>query len=128
VEQHPWKAASTSFERREDVYSWEYIATIPGYISEGRMPHPVTEKRKLLNRTRRIRGQIEAIERALIADEGCEDLMRLITASRGAINSLMAEVINGHIRAHMVDPSRTPSARERAAASVLVQVLRSYVG
>jgi len=92
------------------------------------MTHLVAEKHKLLNRVRRIRGQIDAVERALEADEACEDVMQLITASRGAINGLMAEVLNGHIRAHMIDGDRTPSVKEKAAAAKLVQVLRSYMG
>jgi DNA-binding FrmR family transcriptional regulator len=87
----------------------------------------VIEKQKLLNRVRRLRGQVDAIERALIAEDGCSDVMRLITATRGAINGIMAEVINGHIRTHMVDPDRTPSEAERDAAVELVDVLRTYI-
>jgi DNA-binding FrmR family transcriptional regulator len=91
------------------------------------MAHTVIEKQKLLNRVRRLRGQVDAIERALIAEDGCSDVMRLITATRGAINGIMAEVINGHIRTHMVDPDRTPSEAERDAAVELVDVLRTYI-
>lgn len=91
------------------------------------MAHTVIEKQKVLNRVRRLRGQVDAIERALIADEGCTDVMRLITATRGAINGIMAEVINGHIRDHMVDPDRTPSRAEHDAAVELVEVLRAYI-
>jgi len=91
------------------------------------MAHPVVERQKLLNRVRRLRGQVDAIERALIADEGCTEVMRLVTASRGAINGIMAEVLSGHIQTHMIDPDRRPSQRERDAASELADVLRSYV-
>lgn len=89
--------------------------------------HTVAEKQKLLNRVRRLRGQVDAIERALIADESCGDVMRLVTATRGAISGIMAEVINGHIRAHMIDANRSPSDAERHAANELVSVLRSYI-
>ena len=85
------------------------------------------EKQKLLNRVRRLRGQVDAIERAVIADEECGDLMRLIAATRGAINGMMAEVVNGHIRTHIIDPNRTPSQAERDAAVELVDVLRTYI-
>jgi DNA-binding FrmR family transcriptional regulator len=85
------------------------------------------EKQKLLNRVRRLRGQVDAIERAVIADEGCGDLMRLVAATRGAINGMMAEVVNGHIQTHMIDPNRTPSQAERDAAVELVDVLRTYI-
>ncbi|HUK08486.1 MAG TPA: metal/formaldehyde-sensitive transcriptional repressor [Stellaceae bacterium] len=90
-------------------------------------PHTVAEKQKLLNRVRRLRGQVDAIERALIAEESCGDVMRLVTATRGAINGIMAEVINGHIRTHMIDTNRSPTEVEREAARELVSVLRSYI-
>jgi DNA-binding FrmR family transcriptional regulator len=91
------------------------------------MAHTVEDKQKLLNRVRRLRGQVEALERALGADAGCTEVMRLVTASRGAINGIMAEVLDGHIRTHMVDPSRKPTKGEAAAAAELVDVLRSYI-
>ena len=91
------------------------------------MVHAVTEKQKLLNRTRRLRGQIEAIERALEADAGCIEVMQLLTATRGAITGLMAEVVEDHIRIHMIDPARIPTEPEAEAADELVAVLRSYI-
>lgn len=91
------------------------------------MAHVVVEKKKLLNRVRRLRGQVDAIERALIADESCSDLMRLITATRGAVHGIMAEVVNEHIRTHMIDPDRTASPGEHEAAVELVEVLRTYI-
>ena len=91
------------------------------------MVHAVTEKQKLLNRIRRLRGQIEAIERALEADAGCTQVMQLLTASRGAITGLMAEVVEDHIRIHMIDPARIPTEPETEAADELVAVLRSYI-
>jgi DNA-binding FrmR family transcriptional regulator len=91
------------------------------------MAHAVENKQKLLNRVRRLKGQVEALERALDAAAGCTEVMRLVTASRGAINGIMAEVLNDHIRTHMIDASRKPTKSEVAAAEELVEVLRSYV-
>ena len=91
------------------------------------MVHAVSDKQKLLNRTRRLRGQIEAIERALDSDAGCTKTMQLLTAARGAINGLMAEVVEDHIRIHMFDPGRTPTSDEAEAAEELVSVLHSYI-
>lgn len=91
------------------------------------MVHTVAEKQKLINRVRRLRGQVEALERSLTADAGCTEVMQLLTAARGAINALMAEVVEDHIRMHMVDPDRTPTAREAEAAEELVGVLHSYI-
>jgi DNA-binding FrmR family transcriptional regulator len=91
------------------------------------MGHTVEEKQKLLHRVRRLRGQIEALERALEAEAGCTEVMKLLTASRGAINGLMAEVVDDHIRMHMIDAGRKPSRSEAEAAEELLSVLRSYI-
>ena len=84
------------------------------------------EKTKLLNRVRRIRGQVEAVERALEQDIGCADVLQLITAARGAINGLMGEVIEDHIRMHLVDPTLQPLG-VASAAEELIDVVRSYL-
>jgi DNA-binding FrmR family transcriptional regulator len=91
------------------------------------MAHTVREKHKLLNRVRRIRGQIEAVERALEAERECADVLQLITAARGAINGLMAEVIEDHIRLHVVDPSRAANAPQSRGARELIDVVRTYL-
>lgn len=91
------------------------------------MTHAIQEKQKLLNRVRRLRGQVDAIERALESDAGCTEVMRLLTATRGAINGTMAEVVEDHIHMHMVDANRKPSRSEAEAADELIDVLRSYI-
>jgi len=91
------------------------------------MVHSVSEKQKLLNRVRRLRGQVEALERALDAEMGCAQIMQQLTAARGAINGLMAEVVEDHIRMHMIDPDRKPTERESEAAEELVSVMHSYI-
>ena len=74
-------------------------------------------KEKLLQRTRRILGQVEALERTLEGQHECGDVLRLIAAARGAMDSLMAEVMEGHIRDHAL--SGTSRDRERAAAQLI---------
>ena len=91
------------------------------------MPHTVEDKKKLLNRVHRLRGQIDAIERALDADAGCTEIMRLLTAGRGAINGIMAIVIENHIQVHMVGNNRKASRPEVDATDELIEVLRSYI-
>ena len=90
------------------------------------MSHTVREKRKLLNRARRIRGQAEAIVRALEEERGCEQVMHLIAGCRGAINGLLAEVVEEHIRTHLVDPDKGPGALNIDAADQLIAVVHSY--
>jgi DNA-binding FrmR family transcriptional regulator len=91
------------------------------------MSHTVQEQRKLLNRVRRLRGQVDAIERALEAEDSCTQVMRLLTAARGAINGMMAEVVEDHIQMHMMEANRKPARGEIEAADELVEVLRSYI-
>jgi len=89
--------------------------------------HTIREKAKLLNRVRRIRGQVESIEHALQSDKGCADVLHRVAAVRGAINSLMGQVMEDHIRYHIVDPARDPeSARARGAAE-LIDAVHAYL-
>jgi DNA-binding FrmR family transcriptional regulator len=91
------------------------------------MEHTIAEKQKLLNRVRRLRGQVDAVARALESDAGCTEIMRLLTTVRGAINSTMAEVVEDHILMHMIDPNRKATRAEEEAADELLKVLRNYI-
>jgi DNA-binding FrmR family transcriptional regulator len=89
--------------------------------------HTIREKSKLLNRVSRLRGQIEAIERALEQEVECAEVLQLIASARGAMNGLMAEVLEEHIRMHVVDPSCEPDAEKARGAEELIDVVRSYL-
>lgn len=91
------------------------------------MTHTVREKQKLLARVRRMRGQVEAIERALEEEAGCEKVMHLIAGVRGAMAGLMAEIVEDHVRTHLVDPERFPGALNVEAAEQLMDVVRTYL-
>ncbi len=91
------------------------------------MTHTIREKQKLLLRVRRLRGQVEAIERALDTDSGCEQVMHLIAGARGAMAGLMAEVVEDHVRTHLVDAARYPNALDTEAAEQLLDVVRTYL-
>jgi FrmR/RcnR family transcriptional regulator, repressor of frmRAB operon len=91
------------------------------------MSHTVREKQKLLARIRRIRGQVEAIERALEAEAACETVMHLIAGVRGATSSLMADVLEDHVRSHLVDSDRKRGASGRGAADQLIEVVHAYL-
>jgi len=88
--------------------------------------HTIREKQKLLNRVRRIKGQVEAIERALEGENGCNDVLQLITSCRGAMNGLLAVVLEDHIRTHLVDAGNVSSHDEASATEQLIQVVHSY--
>lgn len=91
------------------------------------MSHTIRERRKLLARVRRIRGQVEGIERALVSEEGCEQVMHLIAGARGAMASLMAEIVEDHVRTHLVDGQKHPGALNTEAAEQLLGVVRTYL-
>ncbi len=91
------------------------------------MTHTVREKQKLLARVRRLRGQVEAIERALEAEAGCEQVMHLLAGTRGALAGLMAEVVEDHVLTHLVDPETHPGALKTDAAAQLLDVIRTYL-
>ena len=91
------------------------------------MSHTIREKNKLVNRVSRLRGQIEAIERALEQEVECAEVLQLIASARGAMNGLMAEVLEEHIRMHVVDPSCEPDAEKARGAEELIDVVRSYL-
>src|SRR2546428_13503222 len=82
-----------------------------GGIVSAPMTHTVRAKTKLLNRVRRIRGQVEAVERALEQEFGGADVLQLVAAGRGAINGLMAAGMGDPIRLHVVDPARGRNAQ-----------------
>ena len=89
------------------------------------MPHTKREKLKLFNRIRRVRGQVEAVERAIEEEQGCATVLHLIVAARGALSGLMSEVIEDHIRLHVVDPARD-SERSRGAEE-LIEAVQAYL-
>jgi DNA-binding FrmR family transcriptional regulator len=89
------------------------------------MTHALREKNKLLNRVRRVRGLLDAIERALDEEKGCPEVLHLIAAARGGISGLMGEVIEDHIREHVVEPAK-PSERIEGGQE-LIEAIQSYL-
>lgn len=91
------------------------------------MAHTVEEQKRLLNRVRRIRGQLDAIARTIEEKSDCSDVLHAIAVCRGALDSLMAEVINGHIRYHILDQAREPTDEQTRAAEDLIDALKMYL-
>ncbi len=89
--------------------------------------HTTREREKLVARVRRIRGQVEAIERAIVDEKGCYEVLSTVTAARGALNSLVAEMIEDHIRFHVLDPDEKVSTKRVRATEELVDIVRAYV-
>jgi FrmR/RcnR family transcriptional regulator, repressor of frmRAB operon len=93
---------------------------------ENKLSHISKNKTKTLTRVRRIKGQVEAIERALEGEGECEEILQLVASCRGALNGLMAELIEGHLRFHVLDPAQKTRPAQQAAADDLIAVVKRY--
>ena len=83
------------------------------------------DRAKLLNRVKRIRGQVDAVERTLTEDRDCADVLMLLAAARGGINALMAEVLEDHIRLHLLKEGR--AALTADLGEELIDLVRAYL-
>ncbi len=89
------------------------------------MSHTIRSKEKLIARIRRIKGQLEGIERALEAEAACGEVMRQLASVRGAMSGLTVEVMEDHLREHVLDAS-SKADREQGGEE-LIAVIRSYM-
>ena len=87
------------------------------------MSHLSREKLDLLNRTKKVVGQLESVQRALEQDAPCADVLQRLAAARGAINSLMGELLEDHIRNHM--PRNSKLAED--ATEDVIEIVRTYL-
>lgn len=90
------------------------------------MSHTTKDKKKMLSRIRRIKGQADAIERAVEGGGECEDILQLVASCRGALNGLMAELIEGHLRFHVLSPGQKTLPSQLEAAEELISVVKRY--
>ena len=90
------------------------------------MAHTITDKKKLVARVRRIKGQVIALENALEDEQDCSAILHQIAGCRGAMNGLMAEVVEGHIRSHLVS-GRVRKEEQVQAADALIDLINSYL-
>ncbi|MGA8220172.1 MAG: metal/formaldehyde-sensitive transcriptional repressor [Candidatus Acidiferrales bacterium] len=86
------------------------------------MSHLSREKLDLLNRTKKIIGQLESVLRGLTGDEQCADILQRLAAARGSINSLMGELLEDHIRNHVPQNPKTEDAIED-----VIEIVRTYL-
>ena len=84
------------------------------------------EQQKLVARIKRIRGQVDSIERSLTGGEDCANILMLLANVRGGINSLMAEVLEDHIRLHLLTPERSATTPHELAED-MIELVRAYL-
>ena len=96
-------------------------------LQEVGLSHTSKNKEQMLRRVRRIKGQVEAIERALTGEESeCEEILQLVASCRGALNGLMAELIEGQVRYHVLVPGQKTLPSQLEAADDLIAVVKRY--
>lgn len=91
------------------------------------MSHTIQEKQNLILRAKRIQGQVEALVRALDEEHDCSDVLQLMSAARGAMNSLMSQLLEGHIRSHVLNGKQKPTSRQLEAADEVIEMVKSYL-
>lgn len=91
-----------------------------------KFPEISKEKQKLLSRIRRLGGQITAVERSVTDGEECADILMLLAAIRGGVNSLMAEILEDHVRLHITHPRRGTESTEELTED-LISLVRAYL-
>jgi DNA-binding FrmR family transcriptional regulator len=89
--------------------------------------HTSRDKEKLIARVRRIRGQVEAIEKALVSEEECSRVLMTVAACRGALTALTSEILEDHIRFHVLDPEAKANSKRVRAAEELIDVVHAYL-
>jgi DNA-binding FrmR family transcriptional regulator len=119
----PPSRASSLFGYRRALLHILYL----GILSKITMAHTIQDKRKLLARLGRIRGQINAIEKALNEERDCGDVLLTLAACRGAMNALMAEILEGHVRLHLLPSGAARGADRMEAAEELIEVIKRYL-
>lgn len=89
------------------------------------MSHTIRDKEKLIARVRRLKGQIEGIERALDAEKSCGEILRQLASARGAMTGLTVEVMEDHLREHVLQ-AKTDANRQQGGEE-LIDVIRTYM-
>ncbi|MBL6989205.1 MAG: metal/formaldehyde-sensitive transcriptional repressor [Bacteriovoracaceae bacterium] len=90
------------------------------------MSHVFENKKKIVARLRRIKGQLEAVERSLEAGDDCFLVLQTLSACRGGMNGLMGELLEGHVKEHIVKNTQKPTSSQDKAALSLVKLLKTY--
>jgi len=91
------------------------------------MAHTSRDKKKLLDRIKRIRGQLNGVETGIEEERDCGKILLALAACRGAMNSLMAEILEGHVRHHVLPENTEPDSESALAAEELIDVIKSYL-
>jgi len=115
----------TSYNTPLGYMSTEHFIKMPETMKD-KLPEISKEKQKLLSRIKRLVGQMEAAQRSVTEGDECADILMLLAAIRGGVNSLMAEILEDHIRLHITHPDRTTDSPEELTED-LIGLVRAYL-
>ena len=93
------------------------------------MSHIVESQKKLTQRIHRIKGQLASLEQALASGVECASFLHQVASIRGAVDGLMSEALEGHIREHLGhfhegDPH---AAHRQQDLDEVIHVLKTYL-
>jgi FrmR/RcnR family transcriptional regulator, repressor of frmRAB operon len=91
------------------------------------MSHTIKQKQDLLLRAKRIQGQVEALVRALDEERDCSEVLHVMSAARGAMNSLMSGLLEGHMRNHVLNGKQRPTSKQVQAVDEVIEMVKSYL-
>lgn len=91
------------------------------------MVHIITDKKKLLNRVGRLKGQLESVEKAIGADDDCKSILMTIASMRGALMGLMGDLMESHLLLHVLEGEKKPSPRQLESAQDMIGVIRTFI-
>lgn len=91
------------------------------------MSHTIKQKQDLILRAKRIQGQVDALVRTLEEERDCSEVLHVMSAARGAMNSLMSELLEGHVRHHVLNGKQRPTSKQVEAADEVIEMVKSYL-
>lgn len=94
-------------------------------ISHETMAHSTKQKEKLIARVRRLKGQLEGVEKALAAEVPCGEVLRQLASIRGAVSGLTTELMEDHLRGHVLQAEH--EEKRKVAAEEMIEVIRTYL-
>lgn len=90
------------------------------------MPNQIEDKKKILTRVRRIKGQVQGVENALEDGDECSSILQQICSVRGAINGLMNELLEVHLKDTLVSGDTSENERQQELNEI-AKILKSYL-
>jgi len=90
------------------------------------MAHLEKDNKKIIARIRRIKGQLEAVERGLNEDIECFKVLQTLSACRGALNGLMGSLVEDHIKEHIMTDQHNPKSTQDQSSLDLIKLMKTY--